>query len=101
MQRILEDTGMDVLMQRKRHSFQSMYWFLRCTFGLPREHFLPVRTFWRFINWYHARRIKLLERIEATLNPIMGKDMILYGFRRARPSPTDNGVAATAGTREG
>jgi hypothetical protein len=45
--------------------------------------------------------VKLLERVEATLNPIMGKDMILYGRRRARPSPATDGSVAAVASREG
>lgn len=94
MRRMLGERGMDVRLERKRHSFQALYWFLRCTFGLPRENFLPVKTVFRFINWHHARRIKLLERIEATANLVIGKDMILYGEKR--PSPQRAANEATA-----
>jgi SAM-dependent methyltransferase len=103
MREILESTGMDVRFQRNRHSFQAVYWFLRCLFGLPREDFLPVKTFFRFINWHHARRVKLLERIEATANLVIGKDMVLYGYKRVRAARSHNGHApasATAATRE-
>ncbi len=100
MWRILEGTGMEVHFQRNRHSFQAIYWFLRCLFGLPRENFLPVKTFYRFINWHHARRLKLLERIEATANLAIGKDMILYGRKRARPQPLTNSVAAAGAIAE-
>jgi ubiquinone/menaquinone biosynthesis C-methylase UbiE len=96
MWRILEESGTDVHFQRNRHSFQAIYWFLRCTFGLPRENFLPVKTMFRFINWHHGRRIKLLERIEATANLVIGKDMVLYGRKRARPAPSSNGHSASA-----
>ena len=69
-----------------RHSFQAMYWFIRCLFGINNESFIPVRTFFKFINWHHNRRIKLLERIEATANLVIGKDMILYGRKRGSAS---------------
>lgn len=102
MRGILESSGMDVAMQRSRHSFQTVYWFLRCLFGLPRENFPPVKTFLRFINWHHARRVKLLERIEATANLLIGKDMILYGRRRAQVPASHNGHApeVTIASRE-
>jgi SAM-dependent methyltransferase len=94
MWRILEATGMDVQFQRNRHSFQAIYWFLRCAFGLPREGYPPVRTFFRFINWHHARRIKLLEYVEATANLVIGKDMVLYGRKRGRAGASANGASA-------
>jgi SAM-dependent methyltransferase len=92
MWRILESQNIDVQFQRNRHSSQAVYWFLRCVFGLPREDFLPVKLTWKLINWHHNRRIKLLERIEATANLVIGKDMILYGRKRA--GPNENGRAS-------
>lgn len=93
---ILEASDMDVSFQRNRHSFQAIYWFLRCLFGKDNENFLPVRTFFKFINWHHNRRIKLLEYIEATANLVIGKDMILYGRKRARAGTPSNGHAPAA-----
>lgn len=98
MWKILESQNIDVRFQRNRHSVQAVYWFLRCLFGKDRENFLPVRLCFKLINWHHNRRIKLLERIEATANLVIGKDMILYGRKRGTPAgrPSHNGVAAAA-----
>lgn len=96
MWRILEQSQMDVHFQRNRHSFQAVYWFLRCLFGIDNENFLPVKTFFRFINWHHGRRIKLLERVEATANLVIGKDMILYGRKRTQPARSSNGASDSA-----
>ena len=98
MRKMLEQRDMEVRVQRSRHSFQSLYWFLRCTFGTNNENVLPVRTFFRFINWHHARRPKPLEYIEATANLVIGKDMILYGRKRLpgeRPAAQPTPAAAT------
>lgn len=79
----LRQQGFEIHATRYRHAFQSIYWFLRCTFGKNNERrFLP-RSMFRFINWYHRSRPKLLERVEATLNLVAGKDMVLYGRKPA------------------
>jgi hypothetical protein len=52
----LQDQGFDVRKIRYRHSFQSFYWFLRCTFGKNNENKLLPRMTMRFINWYHGVR---------------------------------------------
>lgn len=98
MWKILEATNIEVHFQRNRHAFQAVYWFFRCLFGTNNENFLPVRTFFRFINWYHNRRLKPLEYIEATANLVIGKDMVLYGRKRPGPSETRsrNGAAAAS-----
>ncbi|MEX2245378.1 MAG: class I SAM-dependent methyltransferase [Dehalococcoidia bacterium] len=100
MRGILEQQDITIAFQRNRHSFQSVYWFFRCLFGIDNEGFLPVRVFQKFINWHHARRIKLLEYVEATANLVIGKDMILYGRKRGGATEEPAAVAA-AGAREG
>jgi ubiquinone/menaquinone biosynthesis C-methylase UbiE len=83
MRALLESRNMEIQVERRRHSSQSLYWFLRCVHGLPNENFPPVKFAWKFINWHHNRRLKVLEYIEATANLVIGKDMILYGRKRA------------------
>ena len=98
MWKILEQTDVSVQFQRNRHSSQAVYWFLRCLFGKDRENYLPVRMFFKLINWHHNRRIRLLEYIEATANLVIGKDMILYGRKREPPpvAVSPNGAAVSA-----
>jgi len=91
MRRLLEGQNIDIYFQRNRHSSQAVYWFLRCLFGKDNESYAPVRLFFRLINWHHNRRIKLLEYIEATANLVIGKDMVLYGRKRAA-GPSRNGA---------
>jgi ubiquinone/menaquinone biosynthesis C-methylase UbiE len=92
MQRYLANQGFEIKTVRYRHAFQSIYWFLRCTFGKNNENKLLPRSWFRFINWYHRSRPKAIERVEATLNLIVGKDMIHYG--RKPPGPSSNGARA-------
>jgi len=88
MRALLEAHGVDVAFERRRHASQSAYWFLRCIHGLPNESFPPVRFTWKLINWHHTRRIKLLERIEAVANLVIGKDLIFYGRKRVAVPPS-------------
>jgi hypothetical protein len=83
MRRILEESGMTVEFERRRHASQSLYWFLRCIHGLPNENFPPVRLTWKLINVHHNRRIKMLEWIETVASLVIGKDLIHYGHKRA------------------
>ena len=92
MRRILEESGMQVEFERRRHSSQSLYWFLRCIHGLPNENFPPVRLTWKLINVHHNRRFKLLEYLETVANLVIGKDLIHYGRKRAART-SNNGVA--------
>jgi ubiquinone/menaquinone biosynthesis C-methylase UbiE len=91
----LEEHGLRLRLQRRRHSFQTLYWFVRCVFGKDNDYFPLTRFLTRFINWYHnRRRLRPLEYFEAVLDLVMGKDTILYGtkppsndgHRRVRPA---------------
>ena len=94
MARYLEEHGFDLHSIRYRHAFQAIYWFLRCTFGKDNERrFLP-RSMSRFITWYHGRRPRLVERLEAAMNLVAGKDMVHYARKPA--SHGVDGAAATA-----
>jgi SAM-dependent methyltransferase len=98
---ILEEQGMTVEFQRRRHASQSLYWFLRCIHGLPNENFPPVRLTWKLINVHHNRRIKLLEYIETVASLVIGKDLILYGHKQARDredsaAPREQAIGAEA-----
>jgi ubiquinone/menaquinone biosynthesis C-methylase UbiE len=78
----LQQQGFELRAVRYRHAFQSMYWFLRCTFGKDNERRLVPRLFQKFIDWYHGTRPKALERAEAAANLVIGKDMVIYGRKR-------------------
>jgi SAM-dependent methyltransferase len=92
MWHILEEHGLRLHLERRRHSFQTLYWFVRCAFGKDNDYFLLTRFLTRVINWYHnRRRVRLLEYIEAVLDLVMGKDTILYG---TKPPSKDGGRTA-------
>ena len=90
----LREQGFQVVATRYRHAFQAIYWFLRCTFGKDNESRLLPRSMMRFINWYHAARPPLIERIEALANLIIGKDMVHY----TRMPAADGARPASAAT---
>ncbi len=96
MARLLREQGLELHLERRRHSFQALYWFLRCAFGKDNEAAIVPKIVFKFINWHHRLRIPLLERIEATANLVLGKDLILYGRK-----PAGNGRVREAGVAAG
>lgn len=100
MARYLREQGFELWATRYRHAFQSIYWFLRCTFGKDNERrFLP-RMMMRFINWHHARRVRWLERVEALANLIIGKDMVHYTRKPATDRAGDRPMQEAASPRQ-
>jgi SAM-dependent methyltransferase len=94
MARHLQRQGFQVRAIRRRHAFQSLYWFLRCTFGKDNDRNFLTHNMFRFVNFYHNSRLPVLERIEATMNLILGKDQVHYTRKPAtnsHPAPASNG----------
>ncbi|MEE8386085.1 MAG: hypothetical protein V3S01_09225, partial [Dehalococcoidia bacterium] len=96
----LREHGFELLAVRCRHAFQSIYWFLRCTFGKNHEDRMLTRAMFRFINWHHVARRPTLERVEALVNLIAGKDMVLYSRKPAAAVDVMDGTAAGSPARQ-
>ena len=60
------------------HALHSPYWWLKCGLGLDRPDRWPVRTYHRFLVWDIMRRPLLTRALERTLNPFLGKSLVLY-----------------------
>ncbi len=87
---LLREKGLELYAQRLRHTIQTVYWFLRCAFNIYNEDFFVTRHFQKFVQWHYGRRVRLLEYLEALVNPVLGKDRILYA--RKPPSSSDEAV---------
>ena len=79
MARMLSESGLELYAQRLRHTIQTAYWFIRCTFGIDNPDFIVTRYLQKFVQWHYRRRVRLLEYLEAFANFVFGKDLILYG----------------------
>ena len=83
----LKENGLELYAQRLRHTIQTVYWFFRCAFNIYNENFFITRYLQKFVQWHYARRVRLLEYLEAFVNPVFGKDLVLYA--RKPPSSSD------------
>jgi SAM-dependent methyltransferase len=78
----LEAAGLRLVRSRHRHALHSPYWWLRCAVGVSREDQRLVATYHRFLVWDIERRPRLTRALEALLNPLIGKSLVLYLERR-------------------
>ena len=60
------------------HALHSPYWWLKCALGLDRPDRWPVRTYHRFLVWDITRRPALTRALDRTLNPVLGKSLVVY-----------------------
>jgi SAM-dependent methyltransferase len=74
----LEAAGLRLVASRHRHALHSPYWWLRCAVGVSREDHRLVAAYYRFLVWDIERRPALTRAVEAALNPLIGKSLVLY-----------------------
>lgn len=86
METALTEGGLEIYAQRLRHTIQTMYWFFRCAFGINNENFLITRYLQKLVQWHYRRRLRLLEYMEACVNPVLGKDLVFYGRKPTNSS---------------
>jgi SAM-dependent methyltransferase len=63
------------------HALHSPYWWLRCAIGMSREHARVARLYHRFLVYDLMRRPRWTRSLERTLNPVLGKSVVLYARR--------------------
>jgi SAM-dependent methyltransferase len=75
----LREGGLEVYAERRRHSIQSFYWFLRCAFGVNNENFFITKYLNKVLQVHYWLRLRSLEYVESFVDLVLGKDLILYG----------------------
>lgn len=67
------------------HALHTPYWWLHCALWHRRERSRLLRAYHRLLVWDLTRQPALLRRLEALLNPVLGKSIVLYFERTPRP----------------
>lgn len=61
------------------HAFHSPYWWLKNLHGLDNPDAAPVRKYHDFLVWCIEHNDGWAARVEKTLNPMLGKSLVVYG----------------------
>jgi len=75
--------GFSVTGSHYRHGLHSPFWWLRCVVGVEREDHPLVAAYHRFLVWDIVRRPPITRALEAVLDPLIGKSLVLYFTRRS------------------
>ena len=65
------------------HGLHSPYWWLRCLFWSSGENNWAVRTYHRFLVWDLMQKPVITRALEALMNPLWGKSVVMYFVRGA------------------
>jgi len=75
---LLQSSGVFIRGHHFAHSLHSPYWWLKCLVGPTREDCPWVNLYHRFLVWDMMKKPLLTRMLDAALNPIMGKSIVLY-----------------------
>lgn len=73
----LEAAGLYLRGSHHAHALHSPYWWLKCAVGVDAEHPF-VRRYHDLLAWQITRRPRWLDRLEAALDPVLGKSLVVY-----------------------
>ena len=60
------------------HALHSPYWMLKCAVGVDNTDAWPVRKYHDFLVWELTNRPRWTRTLDRTLNPVLGKSVVLY-----------------------
>lgn len=63
---------------RYKHAFHSIYWLLKCLFGVRNENALVPRIYQKFLVWEMDNERKLFRAMEGFLDNFFPKSVVLY-----------------------
>jgi SAM-dependent methyltransferase len=80
--RLFVNLGLEMLSSHYAHGIHTPYWWIKCMVGPENETALPVSLYNRFLTWDIMKKPRLTRAIDAMLNPIIGKSLVIY-FRKS------------------
>ena len=78
LQRRLASAGFDLHGGHHAHALHSPYWWLNCAFG---QQSLPSRAYHQLLVWDIVKRPWVTRIAEQTLNPVLGKSLVVYASK--------------------
>ena len=92
----LTRAGLSPQGSHRAHALHSPYWWLKCLVGPTNDVHPLVTAYHRLLVWDIAKAPALTRTAERVLNPVLGKSMVVYSRKPARPEPSAASVASVA-----
>jgi len=80
--RLLEAQGVVYQSSHFAHSIHSPYWWLKCLVGPERTDAAIVNGYHRFLTWDILKKPRITRFLDALLNPLLGKSLVVYCNKR-------------------
>lgn len=78
LQQRLTDVGFELHGGHHAHALHSAYWWLNCAFG---QQSVPSRAYHQLLVWDIIKRPWVTRFAEQTLNPVLGKSLVVYASK--------------------
>jgi SAM-dependent methyltransferase len=76
--RLLRDQSLEIFSVRHKHSLHSIYWLLRCLFGVNNENAFVPRMYHRFLVWDLKTRTRPVRLLDDLCNHLFPKSIVIY-----------------------
>jgi SAM-dependent methyltransferase len=80
----LRAAGLEVTGFEHAHSLHTPYWWLKCAVGVTNDAHPLARLYHRFLVWDMTRATPPVRLLERTLNPVIGKSLVVYASKPAQ-----------------
>ncbi len=77
----LRQNNLHLYATRHKHALHSIYWILRCLFGVNKEKALIPSLYYKFLIWDIKTKSKPIRLLEDFLNHFFPKSMVFYAGR--------------------
>ena len=75
--------GLDVTGSHNAHALHSPYWWIKCAVGVDNDENFLARTYHRFLAWDITHPSRAVRFVEHTLDPLIGKSLVMYATKPA------------------
>ncbi|RLC92196.1 MAG: SAM-dependent methyltransferase [Chloroflexi bacterium] len=78
---LLSHSNLRICAVRRKHALHSVYWVLRCIFGIRKEKALIPSLYYRFLVWDLKTKSKPVRLLEDLLNRLFPKSVVIYALK--------------------
>lgn len=78
----LKRNGLRPLRSHHAHALHAPYWWLKCASGVRDEQAPLPKLYHRMLVWQIENQPRSLELLEKTLNPVLGKSLVIYADKQ-------------------
>ncbi len=78
IKQLLRDHNLEIICVRHKHSLHSIYWLLRCIFGVNNQDAFAPRMYHRFLVWDLKTRTRPVRLLDDICNRLFPKSIVIY-----------------------